>query len=268
MTARVAKTDASPERATYQIRALERGLDIIEAFSVEDPELSLAHIAERTGLPKPTALRLLSVLAQRGYVEWLSATERYRLGVRAFEAGSVYLQSTSIEAEAEPYMRALADTTGQTANLGILDRAQVVHIQVVAPDRPVHYWATVGKREDAHLSGLGKVLMSGLDAPERDAILKDFHFEQRTPKTIGSKQAMQAEIEKVRLQGYALDDEESNLGLRCVAAPIHDGRERIVAALSISGVIGEFSDDDLPRLIAATRDAADSISARLGRRQS
>lgn len=266
MAARVSKRDASTERATYQIRALERGLDILESFSLAAPELSLGELAERTQLPKPTALRLLSVLVQRGYVDWLPVVERYRLGVRTFEAGSVYLQSTSIEAEAEPYMRQLADATGQTANLGILDRGQVVHIQVVAPDRPVRYWATVGKREDAHVSGLGKVLMSGLPEEEREELLRHFHFERRTPRTIVAVDTMRVELDRIQAEGHALDDEESNLGLRCVAAPIRDGRGRIIAAISISGVISEFSDDHLPRLIAATRQAANAVSTRLGGR--
>ena len=119
MAAKLTQTEPSNERATYQIRALERGLDVIEAFSLDSPELSLAQLADITQLPKPTALRLLSVLTQRGYVEWISESERYRLGVRTFQAGSVYLQSTSIEVEAEPIMRKLADSTGQTANMGV-----------------------------------------------------------------------------------------------------------------------------------------------------
>ena len=267
MAAKQTQTEPSGERATYQIRALERGLDVLEAFSHDTPELSLAQLADVTKLPKPTALRLLSVLAQRGYVEWIAESERYRLGVRTFEAGSVYLQSTSIEVEAEPIMRKLADSTGQTANLGVLDRMQVVHTLVVAPDRPVRYWATVGKREAAHVSGLGKVLMAGLDSESRVALLKSYRFDSLTEKTITSADRMKTELEEILARGYGLDDEESNIGVRCVAAPVHDSRGRVTAAISISGVISEFSDQDLPRLVQATQTAANAISARLGWRQ-
>jgi DNA-binding IclR family transcriptional regulator len=268
MTARANSGENTGERATYQIRALERGLDILEAFTLDAPELSLAQIADRTGLPKPTALRLLSVLAQRGYVEWIGETERYRLGVRTFEAGSVYLQSTSIELEAEPIMRKLADTTGQTANLGVLDRHQVVHTLVVAPDRPVRYWATVGKREDSHVSGLGKVLLSGLSDDSLNELFATYSFTKLTEHTIISPEAMSTELAEIRQRGYGIDNQESNYGVRCVAAPIRDARGRIIAAVSISGVISEFGDSELPRLAEETIKAANAVSARLGWRES
>ncbi len=142
-------SSGAAEPATYQIRSLERGLDLLEAFSLARPELSVAEIAAATGLPKPTVVRLLSVLLDRRYVQRGSDGERYRLGVKTLEVGGIYLQSTSLEAEAKRIMQRLAGAANQTANLGILDGFDVVHIQVVAPDRPVRFWAEIGKREDA-----------------------------------------------------------------------------------------------------------------------
>jgi DNA-binding IclR family transcriptional regulator len=254
----------SGERGTYQIRALDRGLDILEAFTLADPELTIGQIGERASLPKPTVVRLLSVLAERGYVERVPGAERYRLGVRTLEVGSVYLQSTSLEAEARPIMRRLADATGQTANLGILDRHQVVHIEVVAPDRPVRFWASIGKREDAYVSGLGKVLLTTL--PEQSL---EFYLRQPRPaitaNTITDGDALRAELRGIVENGYAIDNEESNVGVVCIAAPIHGGTGRIEAAVSISGPRAEFEQDgDMARHIGLVRGAAGEISARLG----
>lgn len=255
---------ATAERATYQIRALDRGLDILEAFSLSQPELTIGEIGERAKLPKPTVVRLLSVLADRGYVERVPGAERYRLGVRTLEIGSVFLQSTSLEAEARPIMRRLADATRQTANLGILDHEQVVHIEVVAPDRPVRFWASIGKREDAYVSGLGKVLLTTLTGKARETYLRKPRV-ALTPKTIADGEALGAELDKVAAAGYAIDDEESNPGVVCIAAPIFNGKGRIEAAVSISGPRAEFDGDGtMAQMIELVRGAAGEISARLG----
>jgi DNA-binding IclR family transcriptional regulator len=252
------------ERATYQIRALDRGLDILEAFTLATPELTIGEIGERAGLPKPTVVRLLSVLAERGYVERVPGAERYRLGVRTLEVGSVYLQSTSLEEEARPIMRRLADATRQTANLGILDRGQVVHVEVVAPDRPVRFWASIGKREDAYVSGLGKVLLTTLAGEAREAYLQQPRT-AITPNTVTDAEALRAELEGIAARGYAIDDEESNPGVVCIAAPIRAGSGRIEAAVSISGLRAEFAGEEtMARLIGLVQDAAAEISARLG----
>lgn len=252
------------ERGTYQIRALDRGLDILEAFTLSDPDLTIGQIGERANLPKPTVVRLLSVLSERGYVERVPGAERYRLGVRTLEVGSVFLQSTTIEAEAHPIMRCLADVTGQTANLGILDKHQVVHIEVVAPDRPVRFWASIGKREDAYVSGLGKVLLTALPAQSRELYLQQPRA-QVTPKTIVEAGALRAELDRIVERGYAIDDEESNVGVVCIAAPIRDGNGRIAAAVSISGARAEFdADGNMSAFTNHVLTAAANIAARLG----
>lgn len=253
------------EPATYQIRALERGLDLLEVFSRASPELPLADIAAAASLPKPTVTRLLSVLLDRRYVERVPDAERYRLGVKALELGSVYLQSTSLEAEAKPIMQRLAGSTNQTANLGVLDQFDVVHIQVVAPDRPVRFWAEIGKREDAYLSGLGKVLLSEMD----DALLSSYLSRSRaakTPRTLIAAEDLRAAITHAHADGYALDDEESNLGVCCIAAPVRDRNGATIAAISISGARAEFGCAHMDRLIHLVVQAAHDISKRLGYR--
>jgi len=252
------------ERATYQIRALERGLDILEAFSIAEPELTIGQIGDRTNLPKPTVVRLLSVLSERGYVERVAGAERYRLGVRTLEVGSVFLQNITLEAEARPIMKMLADQTGQTANLGILDKYQVVHIEVVAPDRPLRFWASVGKRENAYVSALGKVLLTGLPDQSREFYLKQPR-EAITPRTIVQPEDLRAELARIDEVGFAIDNEESNAGVICIAAPIVDGKGRLVAAVSISGAQAEFeANGSMEDFTMQVQKAAQEISERLG----
>lgn len=255
--------ERAEEQATYQIRALERGLDVLEAFDLEKPELSVADVALATGLPKPTVVRLLSVLLNRRFIERAPDGERYRLGVKTFEIGSTYLQSTSLESEARPIIQQLVIATNQTANLGILDQFEVVHIQVVAPDRPVRFWADIGKREAAHVSGLGKILLSGLD----EATFETYLGLPRTAKTANTLLAdseLRNVVERARGDGYAMDNEESSIGVCCVAAPIRDRTGAIVAAISISGLHSEFGPDQLPTFIHLVMEAGDAISGRLG----
>lgn len=262
MTAR----DVTAAPPGYQVRALERALAILDAFSLAEPSLSLTDLAARVQLAKSTTTRLLAVLEARGYLERSPDTERYQIGVRAFELGSIYIQTTSIETEAQPVLRQLARECQQTANLGILNGLAVVHIAIVPPDRPIRFYTTVGQRDSAHCTGLGKALLAALD-PERLAELVAEHgLPRRTARTITTMEELRGAVARVCEQGFALDDEESFEGLKCVAAPIWDDKNRAVAAVSVSGPAAEFNNEALPRYSEAVLRAAETISARLGHR--
>jgi len=248
----------------YQVSTLTRALDILETFTLQTPELSLSEIADRAGLPLSTATRLIVTLQERGYLERLPDSDRYRIGVRVFELGNVYLQSASLEAEARPVLQRLAQECNQTANLGIRDGCDVVHIAVLPPDRPIRFWATVGQRARLHHTGLGKVLLAGLDDDAVAALYGDQPLPALTPNTITSLEALLKHLEQVRRDGYALDDEESDIGLRCIAAPIRDHAGAVVAAVSISGPAFELDRDTVNRYIPIVIAASEEISARLG----
>ena len=256
--------DEASGASNYQVRALDRALDILDAFSLAEPELTLTAIAARVNLAKSTATRLLSVLEERGWLERSTDTDRYRVGVRAFELGTIYIQTTSLEAEAEPYLQHLARTCHQTANLGILNDGEVVHIAVVAPERPIRFSTPLGQRESAHCTGLGKALLAELSPDELRAVIARHGLPARTARTITTQRDLQAELVRVRAQGYAMDDEEAYTSLRCVAAPVRDARGRVIAALSVSGLANEFTEESLPRFIAELHEAAQGLSVRLG----
>jgi IclR family transcriptional regulator, KDG regulon repressor len=253
-------------KAQYQVRALERALLILNAFSLERPELSLSDLAIATELPASTTLRLLSILAQHGYVEKTTDTDRYRIGVTMFERGSIYIQSTRVETEAAEPLAVLARDTNQTASLAVLDRTEIVHIAVYQPERAIRYFAPVGRREMAHCTGLGKVLLAGLPDHELEELIDRRGLPSRTDRTITTLAALRVHLAEVRGNGYAVDNEESVVGLRCVAAPVYDDRNRIIAAVSASGPAGEFTEVTMPVFVAAVRVTAALISERLGHR--
>ena len=248
----------------YQASTLTRAFDILESFSPRTPTQSLSDIAARAGLPLSTTSRLAAVLQQRGYLERVTGSDNYRVGIRAFELGNLYIQSTSLESEAQPILRTLAKTCNQTANLGIRDGQHIVHIAVVPPDRPIRFWARVGQREDIHCTGLGKALLSGLTDDEVSELLKNAVFTIRTEKTIGTLRDLVQQLQVIRQRGSATDDEESVSGLTCIAAPIHDHRGEVVAAVSVSGPTVEFDQDVTPVWTEAVVEAAREISLRLG----
>jgi IclR family transcriptional regulator, KDG regulon repressor len=261
LSSRPARESGGPN---YQVRALDRALDILDSFSLQQSQLSLTEIAERGNLPLSTAKRLVSVLEERGFLEQVPESDTYRIGIRAFEVGSIYIQSTTIEAEAHPSLERLAQKCQQTANLGVMNRGEVVHIAVVAPDRPIRYFARLGEREQAYYTGLGKALLSDHSDEELDLYASSTQLVARTRRTITTPELLKMHIQEVRQRGFAMDDEESVVGLRCIAAPIRNAKGEIVAAVSISGASFEFSEDVLADYIESVKAAASEISTRLG----
>lgn len=251
-------------KSQYQVRALERALQILGSFSLDQPEMSLSDLAAAVDLAPSTALRLLSILVDYGYVERSEATDRYRLGIGLFERGSIYIQKTTIEAEAHGPLTTLSQECNQTASLAVLNRGEIVHIAVIPPDRPIRYYATIGQREMAHCTGLGKMLLAGLPDEALERIVTQRGLPGRTDRTITSIGALRTQLEQVRRQGHALDDEESVVGLRCIAAPVLDDRNRTVAAISASGPAADFTEQTIPELLRLVKQAASEISGRLG----
>jgi IclR family transcriptional regulator, KDG regulon repressor len=253
-----------PGGTQYQVRALERALRILDCFSSSTPELSLNEIALQADLPRSTAFRLLAVLADHGFIDRSTESESYRIGFRAFELGNIYAQTISVEAEARPYLHQLAVKCRQTANLGVLNRGEVVHIAVVPPDRPIHFSIPVGDREKAHCSGLGKVLISELSHAALADLIEQHPLVRHTDQTITDPVELATHLDAVRDQGFAIDDRERFPDLKCVAAPIRNDRGQIVAALSVSGLAQEFDLVATRTFIDEVKDAAVAVSGRLG----
>ncbi len=252
------------EPPNYQVRALQRGLAILSAFTAARPRLTLADVSARVALPKPTALRLLECLRSEGYVEYDASEGAYRLGLGALQLGTSYLAASSLEQRAQAFLRLLVDRTGQTANLGVLDGHEVLHLAIVEPNRPLHFHTRVGAREPVHCTGLGKVLAAHLDEEQLGTVLSRAGLPRRTATTITDPSDLRLELAKVRRLGYAEDREEDSDGLYCLAAPVRNQRGSVVAAMSISGHASEFRGSAKGALLSEVMDAARRLSEQLG----
>jgi len=250
----------------YHSRAVSRALSILKSFTIDDFELSIADLHARLGIPKSTLVRLLQCMAEEGFVEHNERTSRYRLGIKLFELGRLYERTRvmNVSVLARPHMQELVDRYGLSTNLAIRDSKEIVYVGVTEPAGTQMRMAyAVGDRFGLHHTALGKALVAFLDEGERDALLEKIDMEPLTPNTIVSAEELEEELERVRTLGYAVDDEESLPGLRCVAAPIWsvDG---VLAALSVSGSTLKVAGELKEQIAVDVMDSAHQISFKLG----
>jgi IclR family transcriptional regulator, KDG regulon repressor len=246
------------------VQTLERALDIIELLAVEKEGLGVTEIGNRVGLHKSTVHRLLNSLAERGYMEKEPRYGIYKLGLKIIEISSLYLNKLELKTEALPYLRKLAETVGQPVHLAILRGKEAVYIEKVEVVSSIRMYSQIGRRVPVYCSAIGKVLLSGLEGSELDMMLKDVEFKSFTPNTLRCSEDLMKEITGAREKGWAMDDEEHEAGIRCIAAPVHDYTGRVIAAVSTSGdmkIIQQEKDEETSRYV---RETAMSISKRMG----
>jgi DNA-binding IclR family transcriptional regulator len=246
------------------VSAVSKALQLLSSFSVRDRQASLAELAARTGIPRATAFRLLATLEEEGFV--VKEAGEYRPGFKCFIVGNVAAAGLDLRKEARPQLMSLRDDTGETAQVAILESWQVVYLERVLSRQAVGYMTSrAGAILPAYCTGLGKVLLAY--RPEHEVVVwaQTQTFKALTPNTITTVDRMVDELRAIRDRGYAIDDQEREVGVRCIAAPIRDHEGEVVAALSVAG-----PGDRMPRQLVgsemATRvlAAAGAISARLG----
>ena len=247
----------------YSAPALDAALTILETLGAVH-EMSLTELARKVGLGKSSVFRLLMTLVRRGYVEKNPQSERYRLTYRLFAVASPAADRFGLREAAHPVMQRLAARTGETVNLGVLDGTRVVNLHKVESRHLLRMHLEVGGGAPAHATGLGKVLLAALEPAEVIRRLRGQRLQALTRRTIRDRRTLGKALARIREQGFAIDDEECSLGLRCVAAPILDHQGSVTAALSISGPTHRLSDPVLSRLIESVRTAARDASQRLG----
>ncbi|HEY9053212.1 MAG TPA: IclR family transcriptional regulator [Rectinemataceae bacterium] len=254
---------SSKRRVTGFIQSVDRALSILEYFTQDKPEAGVSELARGLGLNKSTAFGLLSTLEMRGYIEQNAETGRYRLGIKALDLYAAKLASFDLASVGHPVLVHLAAELGETVHLAIYDRGEVVYIDKVESDNALRIASYIGKRNPSYCTGVGKCLLAYQPAEEIDRVLKS-KLEPRTPRTMSDPGLLRAELDKVRRQGKARDDEEFVLGLVCCAAPIRDREGLVRAAISVSVPTIRASAERLANFEAAVSEAADTISRSLG----
>lgn len=253
---------ASPPRR-YRIKVLEKALGILELFGESPGDLTLTQIGERLGMSKPTAFRIINVLEQSDYLERAPRSQAYRLGLKVYRLGSLVESTTAIQKLAQPFLQSLAESSHETVHLTVLNKGEALYLDKIEGKHSVRVVSRVGQRLPAHCSGVGKVLLAHLPEDEIDTIIGERGLARFTPKTITDRVALREELRQVRERGYALDDEEIEIGLKCVAAPVRDAGSRVVAAISISVPRFRFDTTGEDRFVSLVLDTSRRISAAL-----
>ena len=221
-------------RDDYHIEALERGLRVLEAFSLDSPSLSMTEIAEQTGLNKSTAFRVAHTLDVLGYLKRDPETKRYRPGLKVLRLGFSALNSLEMGQVAQPYLKALSSRCGWTSNMTVRDEADIVYVARNKTQQILSVDLHLGSRLPAYCTSMGKALLSDLARQELQDLMGAGPYERRGPNTITSLEELDAALVLVRARGYAVNDEELVAGLRAVAAPVRGHTNDVIAAINVS----------------------------------
>jgi IclR family pca regulon transcriptional regulator len=255
-----------PERSTDFVQSLERGLAVIRAFDAEHAELTLSDVARATGLPRAAARRFLLTLVDLGYMRTDGGL--FALRPRILELGYAYLSSIALPDVAQPHMETLAAQVHESCSLSMLDGSDIVYVARVPTRRIMTVAINVGTRFPAYATSMGRVLLAGLPMTELDTYLAGTELRALTPKTISDAGRLRKTLERIAAQGFALVDQELEVGLRSIAVPVRDATGSVVAALNVSMHVGRGSADAARReLLPHLRASAGAIEADLASSQ-
>jgi len=250
--------------AANTVQSIDRAFEILETLAIEREGLGVTEIGKKVGLHKSTVHRILNTMAERGYIEQNQDTGAYRLGLKFIELCSLYLNNVELKTEAQLYLRNLSALTGQPVHLATLVDGAAVYIDKIEQYNNIRMYSAIGKRIPLHCTAVGKALLSDKSPEYIRKLLDQNQLTSFTPNTLTDLDQILEEINRVKELGWAKDDEEHEVGIRCIAAPIYDYRRRIIAAVSTSGnknIISSDKDEEIAQyVIKAARD----ISKRMG----
>jgi DNA-binding IclR family transcriptional regulator len=245
------------------VGVISKVLLILEALQGSSAGLGLKAICDLTGIHKSTAHRFLKHLEREGYLLRTEAGA-YLIGPRLSQMSARGNQGATLQAVARPILWELWKSTQETVNLAVLDQGTVLYVDVIESPHEFRLSSRVGTRRSLHVTALGKALAAFLPAEARENILSTITFQKSTDRTIMNLLQFRQELEKIRRQGYAVDDEEAVQGARCVSAPILNSESEPIAAVSVSGPVTRVSPNQVAGLAGAVTSAARGISAAMG----
>ena len=237
------------------VRSLERAFELLEHLADAGGELALSELTEASGLPMPTVYRLMQTLVGRGYVRQ-EPSKRYALGPRLIRLGDG--ASRLLGTWARPALSRLVDEIGETANMAVLEGDEVVYVAQVPSRHSMRMFTEVGRRVQPHCTGVGKALLAQLPIETAEAMVARQDLVAYTPHTLTDPQTLLAQLKQIREQGYALDDEEQELGVRCIAVPVVGAPA--LAALSVSGPSGRMTPEVIARVVPLMRRTAETFA--------
>ncbi|MCG7522643.1 HTH-type transcriptional regulator BhcR [Ruegeria sp. Ofav3-42] len=249
--------------AQNTIKSLDRAMEVFEYLS-EAQGKALTALSDEMGQSPATVYRILVTLEGRGLVEFDHDEQVWHIGPRAFVIGSRFLRRTSLVDRARPVMRKLMEATGETANLGVEKEGAVLFLSQVETHANIRAFFPPGTLSPMHASGIGKALLAFMDEDRLDRLLSNVELQAFTDRSITNPDALKKDLAAVRAQGFSVDNEEKNAGMRCIAAPVFDINREAVAGISVSGPTSRVSETEIERLSRPVIEAAHQLTLAIG----
>jgi IclR family acetate operon transcriptional repressor len=259
----------SPSEADHDARdggvqSVDRALSILETLAEDDEGYRLSDLAVRTGLSASTVHRLLATLESRRFVQFDRAESKWHVGVRGFTVGASFARRRNFSTQAIPYLRKLRDLTRETANLAVVDDEFIIVLTRMESREIMRSLTQVGGRVAMVTSGVGKAVLATYSDEDVGAVIRHHGMPRLTEKSIVRPSDLFKELATIRKQGFAIDDEEACMGLRCIAAVVYNDCAEPLAAISVSGMTSRLTDDRLPEIGQIVREVAGELTVALG----
>ena len=246
------------------IQSVERAADVLELFLTSTAELSVKEISQELALSKSTVHGIIKTLEHRGYLEQNPNDLRYRLGMKLFELGIAVENQLDVGKIARPIIESLVAELKETVHLVVLQRDEVIYIEKVEGPQTLRISSQVGKRAPIHCTGVGKAILAFQGNTEIDRILSNSPLEPYTEYTLTDKEEIKKQLKTIYQQGFSVDDEEIELGLRCVAAPIFNHQGKAIASVSCAAPTMRLENEQLSKVIQGIKQASSEISKCMG----
>jgi IclR family transcriptional regulator, acetate operon repressor len=256
--------DSDPDPRDGGVQSVDRALLIIETLAEDDEGYRLSDLAVRTGLSTSTAHRLLATLEKRRFVQFDRYQSKWHVGAQSFTVGATFARRRNFTAQAMPYLRKLRDQSRETANLAVVDDESIIVLTRMESREIMRSLTKVGGRVAMVASGVGKAVLATYSDEDVNAIIRRQGMPRLTEKSIVRSGELFRELQEIRRRGYAVDDEEARMGLRCVAAVVYSDCSEPLAAISVSGMTSRVTDDRLPALGRMVREVAAELTVALG----
>ncbi|WP_026574582.1 IclR family transcriptional regulator [Bacillus sp. UNC438CL73TsuS30] len=246
------------------VKSVDRALTIISLVSKRKEGMGVTELAANLDLNKSSIFRLLSTLADHGFIEQNPETKKYRLGYKYLELSSMLLESIDLRTQAKPFLEELESQFNEVIHLTVYDQGEVIYIEKLEGSETLRTHSQVGRRAPMHCTAVGKVILAHLPLNEIVDIIDKYGLPKQTEQTITDKDSFFKELGKIRNEGIGKEVEENEPGVSCIAAPIFDHRKKITAAVSISGPSFRMTEERLEEIKPIIMDIGKKISKRLG----
>ncbi|PSL40176.1 IclR family transcriptional regulator [Planomicrobium soli] len=247
------------------VQSLERAFNLLDTLSEYPDGLQITRLSEKVGLSKSTVHRLLATLITMNYVYKDPESEKYRIGYRLLYLTRNILNNIDVISIAKPFLEALSADVNETIHLCIEDMGEVLYVDKIESNQTIRMFSRVGSRAPMYCTGVGKMLLSGMEQTKYNNVVDRISFVSKTENTIKSKDQLATELQVIKEQGYALDNVENEEGIRCIAAPIIDSKGDIIASFSISGPSNRITMDRVnEELVHKITQTSAKISRHLG----